>query len=139
MSSKRTIDDVQDSSTTSAPQTTADMAELLREKLVAHHETQRKKRRISKGKTINLKKINPKPNSVGFFKLHREIRDMIYQELWSATPKIKQRYKRRFYEVTYGDGAIDDRVINDEECSEVCIVLKRVASTIPFDVTNIEL
>ncbi|KAF2821962.1 hypothetical protein CC86DRAFT_385686 [Ophiobolus disseminans] len=36
----------------------------------------------------------------GAFQLDRAVRDMIYQFLWNETPKIKQRYKRRLYDVT---------------------------------------
>jgi hypothetical protein len=62
---KRTIDDAGLEASADAPQTTADMAELLRAKLIAKY--------------------------------------MIYQILWADTPQIKQRYKRQYYRVTYGD------------------------------------
>jgi DNA mismatch repair ATPase MutS len=105
---KRKIAEIDATNATLAPQSTADMAEVLRQRLVATHEAQRKNRRILKRRTINLNAINPVLNLIGFFKLDREIRDQIHQMLWSETTQIHQRYKRRVYNVTYGDVTFEE-------------------------------
>jgi len=105
MATKRTIEEVEDFSAEAAPapQTTAAMAHRLQERLLVSHKAQNKYRGIYKRSTLDLSTINPTLNPVGFFKLDREHRDQIYQMLWSETPRVKQRYKRRVFEVTYGD------------------------------------
>jgi hypothetical protein len=100
---KRTIDDAGLEASADAPQTTADMAGLLRAKLIAKYESMRKKRRVSKRRTINVNDLDPVSSDSLFFKLDREVRDMVYQILWADTPQIKQRYKRQYYRVTYGE------------------------------------
>jgi hypothetical protein len=69
---KRTIDDLELEASTYAPQTTADMAELLRAKLVAKYESMRKKRRVNKRRTINVNDMNPVSSDSLFFKLDRK-------------------------------------------------------------------
>ncbi|KAF2030417.1 hypothetical protein EK21DRAFT_111941 [Setomelanomma holmii] len=100
---KRTIDAVSASTPVDVPQTSADMAELLREKLVAKYDSTRKKRKIGKRQTIDVNKISPLASTAPFFKLDREVRNIIYQELWAATPVIEQRYKRQTWQVSYGE------------------------------------
>jgi hypothetical protein len=121
---KRKITEVEASDDALTPQSTADMADVLRQRLVATHEAQRKNRRILKRRTIDLNAINPVLNLVGFFKLDCEIRDQIYQMLWSDTTQIRQRYKRRVYNVTYGDVPFEELELYRRSKFKVCCLVE---------------
>jgi hypothetical protein len=83
-------------------ETTADIADRLRLRLLANNPN--KRLRIKKRPTIAIDAINSTPGvSPLFEKLPRELRDKIYGYIWSETPILKQRYKRKWYAVSYGE------------------------------------
>ncbi|CAO2651768.1 Nn.00g000510.m01.CDS01 [Neocucurbitaria sp. VM-36] len=85
-----------------AEQSTADLAGIFRKYLL--HYKAPKRFRVQKRRTINLDAMNISPEMVPFFeKLPREIRDQIYGYVWEDNTGILQRYKRKYYKVTYGD------------------------------------
>jgi len=102
MPPKRTVEDGETSGTPSTSSTAADMATLIRTELLTGLDSARKKRRVRSSGTTNVNTIDPTPCTSLLFKLPREIRDQIYQLLWIETPRIRQRYKRRSYPITYG-------------------------------------
>ncbi|KAF1847763.1 uncharacterized protein K460DRAFT_403089 [Cucurbitaria berberidis CBS 394.84] len=80
----------------------ADKADLLRMKLLAYKSALR--HRVYKRPTIAINAINSSRGASSFFEsLPREIRDTIYGYVWTSTPTILQRYRRKEYFVSYGD------------------------------------
>jgi hypothetical protein len=99
MSSKRNIEEVETSDSGPEPQSTADIAELLRQQLIKSASS-KKQRRVRKRRAIDIDTIVPALSVSGFFKLPREVRDQISGLAWEASPRIRQQYKRKIYHVT---------------------------------------
>jgi hypothetical protein len=102
MPPKRIASEAVDAVDSIVVETTADMADRLRLRLLANKPN--KRLHIKKRPTIALDAINSTPGlSPLFEKLPRELRDKIYGYIWNETPIIKQRYKRKWYAVSYGE------------------------------------
>jgi hypothetical protein len=120
MSSKRNIEEVETSDSGPEPQSTADIAELLRQQLIKSASS-KKQRRVRKRRAIDIDTIVPALSVSGFFKLPREVRDQIYGLAWEASPRIRQQYKRKIYHVTYGDqGDLEETGTHTYEVSNHC-------------------
>jgi hypothetical protein len=125
MSSKRKVEEIEASDAAPEPQSTADMAELLRQQLIKSASS-KKQRRVIKRRAIDIDTIVPAPSYSGFFKLPREVRDTIYGLAWEASPRIRQQYKRKIYHVTYGDqGDLEETGDRTYEVSNHCSPLLR--------------
>jgi hypothetical protein len=102
MAPKREAAEAVDAVESTPVESTADMADRLRLRLLANKPN--KRLRIKKRPTIALDTINSTPGtSLLFEKLPRELRDKVYGYIWTETPIIKQRYKRKWYTVSYGE------------------------------------
>jgi hypothetical protein len=88
--------------TTKVPGSTSEHIRVLRGRMVPKQEYVEKKRRVSRRPKTDFTHITPAISNAMFFKLPRELRDSIYQLLW-IDMRIWQRYKKKFFIVTYGD------------------------------------
>jgi hypothetical protein len=81
--------------------TTAGLANILRSKLI---DIATKHRRTAAQHTIAVEALNcTLDESLFFNKLPRELRDEVYKHLWSDSPRLRQRYGRSTYTVSYGN------------------------------------
>jgi hypothetical protein len=101
MSPKRVASEAVDAVDSTVVKTTAYMADHLRLRLLANKPN--KRLHIKKRHTIALYINSTSEVSPLFEKLPRELRDKIYGCIWNKTPIIKQRYKRKWYTVSYGE------------------------------------
>jgi hypothetical protein len=102
-----------------AAQTTADMADLLRSKLLAV--SNKKRCQTTKRPTITHEQVG----SSCFNKLPHELREKVYGYFWEETPRFRQRYKRCYYTVSYGG---QDEV-TEQEHLQVCDSLLTIVVT----------
>jgi hypothetical protein len=113
--------------TTKAPDSTSQLARVLRGRIFSRHEYVEKKRRAFMRPKTDFTHITPAISNAMFFKIPRELRDSIYQSLW-VDMRIWQRYKKKHYIVTYGDqGDLDS-----EENSTYAKVDSTVYWKLPF-------
>jgi hypothetical protein len=113
-----------DSGSVDALPMTAEMADELREKLNTRQKRSKKKRRICKQPTIDYDTACQTPSAALFLRLPRELRDETYHWLWIDARRIQQRYKRKYYTVTYGEQ--DDVCCSDTSSQKVRICCRQL-------------